>query len=62
MTSTKLLLKMLYDLQKIADKGGMIEVNWYYEEDDETIQETGEIFDALLQIPFYLKEVKLGDT
>ena len=55
--STKLLLEMLYDLQKMVDKEGRIEVNWYYEEDDETILETGEIFGNLLKIPFYLKEI-----
>lgn len=53
-TSTKLLFKMLYDLQKQAKKTGMIEVSWYYEEDDETIQETGEIFKDLLDMPFHL--------
>ncbi len=53
-TSTKLILLMLKNLQKLAKKDGLIEVNWYYEEDDETIQETGEIFDDSLDIPFHM--------
>jgi len=57
-TSTLLILQMLYSLQKLAEKEGIIVVNWYYEEDDEIIQETGEIFAASLKIPFHLKIIE----
>ncbi len=55
--STKWIYQMLVSFQdKYLDKG-LIEINWYYDEDDETIQETGEIFRSALKIPFHLKVV-----
>ncbi len=55
--SSKLLYHMLTHLQLLADKGGIVEINWYYEEDDEIIQEAGEVLESLLSIPFHMKEI-----
>jgi hypothetical protein len=55
--STKWIYQMLVSLQTLIRNEGLIEINWYYEEDDETIQETGEIFRSTLKIPFHLKEI-----
>ena len=38
---------------KFADKREIV-INWYYEEDDEGLQEAGEVFQSLLNIPFNL--------
>jgi hypothetical protein len=57
--STKWLFQMLTAFQKIVLKEGLVEINWYYEEDDETIQETGDILQSILKVPFYLKEIPL---
>ncbi|MBN2484592.1 MAG: SiaC family regulatory phosphoprotein [Bacteroidales bacterium] len=49
------LLGYLEDLHK--DKGGIIEVTWRYESDDESIEETGEVLKSKLSLPFILKPV-----
>jgi hypothetical protein len=59
-TSILLILQMLFSLQQLAEREGHLMVDWYYEEDDETIQETGEIFAASLKIPFELKIIPLN--
>jgi hypothetical protein len=56
-SSTKWLLAVFQSLDNLKNSHGMIEVYWYYEEDDETIRETGEIYQSCLKIPFYLCEV-----
>ena len=53
-SSIKLILTMITELQNTAKNIGVIEANWYYEEDDEIIRDTGEIFSTLLKIPFHL--------
>ena len=55
--STKWIYQMLLSLQEKQKAKGLIEINWYYDEDDETIQETGEIFRSTLKVPFHLKIV-----
>jgi hypothetical protein len=57
-SSSKWVLNMLSSLDSLATKQGLIEINWYYEEDDETIKETGEIFRSTLNIPVRLIELK----
>jgi len=53
-SSSKWLFHILKNLQvKYSDKTDIV-VNWYYEEDDEVIQEAGEVFESLLQLPFNL--------
>ena len=41
--SSKWLYHILCQLQNLTSKGGMIEIYWYYEEDDEIIFEAGEV-------------------
>ncbi len=53
-SSSKWLFHILKNMQmKYSDKKA-ITVNWYYESDDEVIQEAGEVFQSLLHIPFNL--------
>jgi hypothetical protein len=54
--SSKWLFETLSAFQKIVLAQGLVEINWYYE-DDETIQETGEIYMSLLKIPFRLRQL-----
>ncbi|MBN1597170.1 MAG: SiaC family regulatory phosphoprotein [Bacteroidales bacterium] len=56
--SSKWLFHILKNLQEIVKKGGLIEINWYYEEDDEVIQEAGEVLGSVLLFPFNMREVK----
>ena len=51
-SSSKWIFHIMKNLQvKFADKKEVV-INWYYEEDDEGIQEAGEVFQSLLSIPF----------
>ena len=54
--SSKHLLGLLRVFKKQYDNGQSVEVNWYYEEDDEAIQSLGEHYKATLKIPFNLIE------
>ena len=49
--SSKLILDVLSDLENIE---GM-SIEWYYDEDDEDMQEAGEEFSELVEIPFEFK-------
>ena len=49
--SSKLILDILTNLEEI--EGAM--VTWYYHEDDEDMQEAGEEFSELVDIPFEFK-------
>jgi hypothetical protein len=55
--SSKWLYLLLKHMQQIAEKDGLIEINWYYEDDDEVILEAGEVLQSLLKIPLHMKEV-----
>lgn len=50
-TSVLVILKKLEELHKISKKGEVL-IKWYYEEDDEYMQEAGEEFRDMLKIPF----------
>lgn len=56
-SSSKWLFNSLSMIGGLANGQGLVEINWFYEEDDETIRETGELFQATLNIPLYLHEV-----
>ncbi len=50
--------RFVYNMLKMVDEsfkqGNSITVNWYYEEDDDTIKNLGEDFQALLEVPINL--------
>ena len=56
-SSCKWLLNTLTSLASLVDHQGLIEINWFYEDDDETIRETGEIFQSTLSVPLRLVEI-----
>ena len=56
-SSSKWLFHILKNIQMKYSEKKAITVNWYYESDDEVIQEAGEIFKSLLHIPFNVIEV-----
>ncbi len=49
--SSKLILDLLSQLEEI--KG--VTIHWYYHEDDEDMQEAGEEFSELVEVPFEFK-------
>ncbi|PJZ69664.1 hypothetical protein CH373_09200 [Leptospira perolatii] len=57
-SSSKVIMDILDRLQKYHDKGGKVEVEWLFKEDDEDMQETGEEFSSDLSLPFRMKSYK----
>lgn len=50
--STKKMVKLFLELEKIMEIGNEICVKWYYEDGDEIIRERGEEIDSIVDIPF----------
>ena len=55
-SSSKCLVEIFRRLEKIKDKE--VVINWYYEEDDEDMQESGEDFKELIDIPIVLNMIE----
>ena len=52
--SSKYLLEILRIIKKNYEKGHDCIINWYYEEDDESIQELGNHYRDTIKVPFRL--------
>lgn len=50
--SSKYILELLRTVKRFYENGKDCIVNWYYEEDDESIQELGQHFKNTVQVPF----------
>lgn len=50
--SSKLLLDILMKLEQMHEAGNDIMVRWYYPEDDEDMQEAGEEYADIVDVPF----------
>jgi hypothetical protein len=50
--SSKLLLDILLKFEEIQNKGKEVVVQWYYQEDDEDMQEAGEEYSEIVDIRF----------
>jgi len=55
--SNRFVFNILKLLEECNKSGGNVIVNWYYEEDDDTIKNLGKDFGSLLDIPFKLVEI-----
>jgi len=55
-SSSKWLFHILKGLQTKFQGKKIITINWYYDSDDESILEAGEVFQSLLSLPFNLVE------
>lgn len=56
-SSSKLLLTFFKTLEDMNNNGSKIEINWYFEENDEDMQEAGEDYNAIIKIPFNIIKV-----
>jgi hypothetical protein len=56
-SSSKWLFHILKDIQKKFQGKKLVTVNWYFDSDDDSMLEAGEVFQSLLSIPFNLVEV-----
>ena len=57
-SSSKCILDVFKKLENIKKSGNEVSVNWFYESDDEDMLEAGEDYDAIIDIPFDMKEVE----
>lgn len=53
--SSKLILDILFKLEEFHDEGHDISVEWHYQEEDEDMEEAGEEYADLVEMPLELK-------
>ena len=57
-SSSKCILDIFKKLELVYKKGSKVEINWYYEEDDEDMFEAGEDYQSIISIPFKMIEME----
>lgn len=57
-SSSKCILDVFKKLETISKNGNEVEVNWFYEEDDEDMLEAGEDYQSIIRIPFKMIEIE----
>lgn len=57
-SSSKCILDVFKKLEAISKAGNNIVINWHYEEDDEDMLEAGEDYQAIINVPFKMVEIK----
>ncbi len=55
-SSSKCMLDLFKKLEKL--NGTVVSVNWYFEEDDEDMEEAGEDYQSIIRLPFKMIEVE----
>jgi hypothetical protein len=56
-SSSKCILDVFKKLEHIHKNKDEVVINWYYEEDDEDMQEAGEDYESIIRIPFKMVEI-----
>ena len=56
-SSSKCILDVFKKLEKLKNTGADVHVNWYFETDDEDMEEAGEDYQAIVDLPFSIIEV-----
>lgn len=57
-SSSKCILDLLKKLEQLNQSKTEVMVNWYFETDDEDMQEAGEDYQAIVSLPFTMIEVE----
>ncbi len=52
--SSKILMMIMMRLEEIYEDGNEVLIRWFYPEDDEDLEETGEDFESMLEVNFEL--------
>lgn len=60
--SAKMVSLLLTKLEEFYKSGSSIEINWYYNQDDDDILSEGEIYAKLKKIPIHLISVESDDS
>jgi hypothetical protein len=56
-SSSKCILDVFKRLEAIHKSKHDVEINWFYEEDDEDMLEAGEDYDSIIKVPFKMIEI-----
>jgi hypothetical protein len=56
-SSSKCILDVFKRLESIHKSKHDVEINWFYEEDDEDMLEAGEDYDSIIKVPFKMIEI-----
>ncbi len=56
-SSSKCILDVFKRLESIHRSRHDVEINWFYEEDDEDMLEAGEDYDSIIKVPFKMVEI-----
>jgi hypothetical protein len=57
-SSSKCLLDLFKKLERLNGSETEVSVNWYFEQDDEDMEEAGEDYQAIIKLPFKMIEVE----
>lgn len=57
-SSSKCILDFFKRLEKVNEANSAVHVNWYFETDDEDMEEAGEDYEAIVGLPFSIIEVE----
>jgi len=57
-SSSKCILDLFKKLESISGERTKVTVNWYYEQDDEDMEEAGQDYQAIIGLPFKIIEVE----
>lgn len=57
-SSSKCILDLFKRLEKLNGNSTEVSVNWYFEKDDEDMEEAGEDYQAIVGLPFKIIEVE----
>jgi len=57
-SSSKCLLDIFRKLENLNVNGSNTKVEWYYDQDDEDMEESGEDFQEIIELPFEMIELK----
>ncbi|MEM6299303.1 MAG: DUF1987 domain-containing protein [Bacteroidota bacterium] len=60
-SSSKCLVEIFRKLEKLQASGKSVKINWYYEEDDEDMEESGEDFQEIIEVPIVMHPVEEED-
>lgn len=56
-SSSKCILDVFKKLETIHKNKYDVQINWYYEEDDEDMLEAGEDYESIIRVPFKMIEI-----
>jgi len=56
-SSSKCILDVFKKLEAIHKGKNEVQINWYYEEDDEDMLEAGEDYESIIRVPFKMIEI-----